>query len=269
MSKKAHILCVAAGIGEGRYAPAVGFTTLKSPLTEAITGDLWVGPRPHLETLTPAATARDPLTLLNVLGGAFAAKTEGKEIAPDLEAILSGASSISDLLGMGRSEDVTYPAFIQIIPYYLFRNRGRYLRYVRTETGGDARLHGKVSVGVGGHIDLKDVVADAEGRIDLVATLSLAGKREADEEIGARIDDEAFRFIGTIYATDTEVDRVHVGVVGVCDLTDEQAEGLTINEEIGDHAFKTLAEVKAEADGDDTKTLETWTRLVIESNPLA
>lgn len=264
MSKKAHILCVAAGAGAGRYTPPVGFNTFVGGLQEVVAGDLWIGPRPYLETLKPLPAVKDPMAFIETLVAGMTG-----DGAKDVQGMLAGAASLSDLISGKNEPSVQYPAYIQIIPYYLFRNKGRYLRYIRTVTGGDARLHGKVSVGIGGHVDLKDVVVDADGRIDLVATLALAGKREAHEEIGANIADEAFRFIGTIYATDTEVDRVHLGVVGVCDLTDDQAAALVINHEIGDHAFMTLAEVRDEANADPNKTLETWTRLVIESNPLA
>lgn len=266
MSKTAHILCVSAGHGEGQFAPAIGFTTLKGAVADVIAGDLWVGPRPRLETLKPVQPVKDGLGILDAVVGMVGGV---KETPKDLTDVLAGMMSMGQAMRGDAVPQTAYPAFIQIIPYYLFRNQGRYLRYLRTTTGGDARLHGKISVGIGGHIDLADVIGNAEGQIDLEATLSLAGKREADEEIGVAIDEQAFRYIGTIYATDTEVDRVHVGVVGVCDLTDVQAAAIVNNHEIGDHAFMTLADVKSEADADENKTLETWTRLVIESNPLA
>jgi predicted NUDIX family phosphoesterase len=261
MSKNAHILCVAAGDGPGRYAPKVGFSTFSGDVAQVIEGDLWVGPRPHLETLQPVAPVADPLGFIQrFLSGAK---------SPGVEDLLDGTASLADILTGGHEDKVAYPAFLQIIPYYLFRNRGRYFNYVRPDKGSETRLHGKVSIGVGGHVDMTDIVADADGRIDLSATLDAAGKREGGEEIGVEIAEGSFRYIGTLYAIDTEVDRLHFGIVGVCDLTDEQVETLKPNHEIAEPGFRTLADIAADTATDPDKTLETWTRLVIESNPLA
>ena len=262
MSKNAHILCVAAGSGPGRYAPRVGFSTFTGDVAKVIEGDLWVGPRPHLETLRPVTPAAGPLGFLQ----GFLSGGRG----PGIEELLNGSASISDILaGVQSDEAVGYPDYLQIIPYYLFRNRGRYFNYVRPDKGSETRLHGKVSIGVGGHIDMTDIVADGDGRIDLEATLTAAGKREGGEEIGVEIAHGSFRFIGTIYAIDTEVDRLHFGIVGVCDLSDAQVEALKPNHEIAEPGFRTLADIAADTVADPNKTLETWTRLVIESNPLA
>lgn len=265
MSKKAHILCVAAGTGEGRFAPTPGFAVMTGDIAGMIAGDLWVGPRPYLETLKPIPAGKGPLSVFGAVVEAF-----GGDGKVDFESLLTRATALSDVLGTGKGAlTIEYPEFVQIIPYYLFRNRGRFLHYLRPDKGSETRLHGKVSVGVGGHVDLADVVSDKDGCIDLAATLDKAGKREAAEEIGVTIDDHAFRYIGVLYATDTDVDRLHLGIVGICDLSDDQAANLQINHEIAEHGFATLAEIKARVDADPEKTLETWTRLVIESNPLA
>lgn len=262
MSKNAHILCVAAGKGPGRYAPKIGFTNFGGSLAQVIEGDLWVGPRPYLETLRPVTPVAAPFGFLQGL----LAGNGGKGI----EDLLNGCASIGDIIAGTRGDaETAYPEYLQIIPYYLFRNRGRYFNYVRPDKGSETRLHGKVSIGIGGHVDMTDIEADADGRIDLEATLEKAGKREGHEEIGVEIADGSFRFIGTIYAVDTEVDRVHFGIVGVCDLTDEQVEALSPNHEVSEAGFRTLAEIAADTAQDPNKTLETWTRLVIESNPLA
>lgn len=265
MSKNAHILCVAAGNAPGRFAPAPGFTIMSGTIAEMVTGDLWMGPRPYLETLKPVEGGSEPMAFIGTIVDALAGDEKS-----GLADLMTGKKSISDILGMGgQTPAINYPEFVQIIPYYLFRNQGRFFHYLRPDKGSESRLHGKVSIGVGGHVDFCDVVADANGCIDLAATLDLAGKREASEEIGINIDDHAFRYIGVLYAVDTEVDRLHLGIVGICDLTDEQAAQLKANHEIADYGFATLAETRARVEADPNKTLETWTRLVIESNPLA
>src|SRR2546430_10565124 len=64
-------------------------------------------------------------------------------------------------------------SFKQIIPYLIVRHAGRLFLCQRSTQGGDGRLHGKYSIGVGGHINRRDV----EGAEDVIA----AGlRREAE-----------------------------------------------------------------------------------------
>lgn len=266
MSKTAHILCVAAGHNKGEFAPRIGFNMMGSSIVDELSGDLWFGPRQTLEKMVASKHAPYTNLLEKLSKMAGASSFEGKKSLNDtLEEVISFGNAFKETT----KEQLAYPPFIQIIPYYLLRYQGKYLRYLRTVTGGDERLHGKISIGIGGHIDITDAVANAEGEIDLLETLSAAGKRESLEEVGIDINEKSFRFIGTIYATDTPVDLVHVGVVGVCDLTEDQVAKINNNHEISEHSFMTLSEVKSEADADENKILETWTRMVIESNPLA
>ena len=54
------------------------------------------------------------------------------------------------------------PRFKQVIPYLVLRDRGRCFLMRRTRAGGDARLHDRFSIGVGGHLNPGDV--DLRGR---------------------------------------------------------------------------------------------------------
>jgi predicted NUDIX family phosphoesterase len=65
------------------------------------------------------------------------------------------------------------PAFKQIIPYLVLRDRERYFLMRRTRAGADQRLHDRWSIGVGGHLNPEDG--------DLAAGL----RREWAEEIEA------------------------------------------------------------------------------------
>lgn len=44
------------------------------------------------------------------------------------------------------------PSLKQIIPYLVVQSSGRYMLFQRTQAGGEGRLHGLYSVGVGGHV---------------------------------------------------------------------------------------------------------------------
>ena len=92
------------------------------------------------------------------------------------------------------------PSFKQIIPYLVLRDGERYFLMRRTRAGGDARLHDRWSIGVGGHLDPGD-----DG---------LAGglRREWREELVADFE-PVFTPIALLNDDTTEVGAVHLGVV--------------------------------------------------------
>jgi predicted NUDIX family phosphoesterase len=92
------------------------------------------------------------------------------------------------------------PAFKQVIPYLVLRDRGRYFLMRRTRAGGDERLHERFSIGVGGHVN--------PGDLDLAGGLT----REWSEELAADFVPE-FRLLGILNDDETDVGRVHLGVV--------------------------------------------------------
>lgn len=95
------------------------------------------------------------------------------------------------------------PTHKQLIPYVVVRDGARVFLMHRTDAGGDARLHGKASIGVGGHLNPVDDGEDA-----LMAGL----RREWDEEIEADWVPE-FRLIGLLNDDSNPVGAVHLGVV--------------------------------------------------------
>jgi predicted NUDIX family phosphoesterase len=106
------------------------------------------------------------------------------------------------------------PNFRQIIPYVLVHRQGKFLMYRRAPSGGEARLHGKLSIGVGGHVDLPDAGFVGDGMIDVYATLAENARREVYEEIGVVTQVGAMEFMGLIVSNDL-TGTFHVGVVMV------------------------------------------------------
>jgi predicted NUDIX family phosphoesterase len=92
----------------------------------------------------------------------------------------------------------------QVIPYLVLRDGSRYFLMRRTRAGGDVRLHGRWSIGVGGHLN--------PGDGDLAGGL----RREWAEEIEAGFVPE-FRLVGLLNDDTTDVGSVHVGAVYVAD----------------------------------------------------
>ena len=102
------------------------------------------------------------------------------------------------------------PSFKQLIPYCIFRCDGQIFSYQRGNDQGEARLHAKRSVGVGGHVSTLDL--DGEG-----SPYREGMKREIEEEVFL---DAGYRetCVGLINDDETEVGQVHLGIVHIFDL---------------------------------------------------
>ena len=141
------------------------------------------------------------------------------------------------------------PSFKQIIPYLVLRDGERYFLMRRTRAGGDARLHDRWSIGVGGHMDPGD-----DG---------LAGglRREWHEELVADFE-PVFTPYALLNDDTTEVGAVHLGVVI---LAEAEGRAVTVREtEKLSGAFATPGEVAAGAEH-----LETWSRIVFDALEMA
>jgi predicted NUDIX family phosphoesterase len=102
-------------------------------------------------------------------------------------------------------------AWLQPIPYLLLRNASGHI-WCYQRSGGDARLTGRCSCGVGGHVDLQD--AQPNAAIDPLATLRCALLREVAEELGAGSADLAqLSFQGLIFEGLSPIGRVHLGLL--------------------------------------------------------
>ena len=113
------------------------------------------------------------------------------------------------------------PSFKQLIGYVLLKdiNTNEVLVYKRLVGGGEARLHGKASVGIGGHMN------EVEGK-SIFEMLKINASRELNEEVGVSEEDALnnLHFIGLINDDKTEVGQVHVGVVYECKVDKQLVE---------------------------------------------
>ena len=115
-------------------------------------------------------------------------------------------------------EDQNYK---QLIGYVLLKDitTGEVLVYKRLVGGGEARLHGKASVGIGGHMN------EVEGKT-IFEMLKINAARELNEEVGVSEEYALnnLHFIGLINDDKTEVGQVHVGVVYECKVNKQLVE---------------------------------------------
>lgn len=156
------------------------------------------------------------------------------------------------------------PEFRQIIPYVCVATQRddklHFWPYRRTETSGEARLQGNVSIGFGGHIDLVDVMHD-NSVIDLFQTIGNAAARELGEELDlAGAGEEVNLFDNGVLIDDSnEVGKVHLGVV----LTAILPNGVTPTSK--EDALEVLPAMSARELLDSGLPLESWTRIILES----
>ncbi|MEL6431228.1 MAG: hypothetical protein AAFZ87_15510 [Planctomycetota bacterium] len=159
------------------------------------------------------------------------------------------------------------PTLKQIIPYTLVRRGGEILCLERTKAGGEARLHGKLSIGVGGHVNPVDAQgADAIDREGADASsgraldpLPAATRREVMEEELFVTGATRLTQIGLINDDTNAVGAVHVGLVQVLDLIEGDARVREVDQLRG--AFASVSELRARLE--NGANFETWSALLV------
>ena len=139
-------------------------------------------------------------TVLGVAGEAIAGALEDGftaiEDAENLETEL--AAHLEPRL---RYEAELDPSFKQIIPYLILNHDPSGRTFATLRTGGDDRLVGQASLGLGGHMD------EGESFEDCLF-------REVFEEVGLQREEIGnLRLCGYIFSNASEVDSVHLGMV--------------------------------------------------------
>lgn len=189
--------------------------------------------------------------LVRLFGGAL---PQGAFVGPGPEQVLALPQSF---LPRGRAEE--NPAFKQLIPYQLFCFREHFFVYRRGGGVGEGRLAGRLSVGIGGHINRDD--ADGSNLLT-PAAYQAALLRERTEEL---VNAEAVpgHFVGWINDDASAVGRVHLGAVHLGELATEaacRALGIRADgEDIHPLGWWPVAEIRAQGE-----RFEQWALLAVE-----
>src|SRR5438477_6620269 len=168
------------------------------------------------------------------------------------EKYLSALLSRGNNFFLPRAQAESDPSYKQIIPYALIAHGDTILHYVRGKKAGEQRLVAKGSIGIGGHMNDTD-----ESLFAWDENAYRAGvEREVNEEIRIESPFED-RIVALLNDDDTEVGRVHLGVVHVFKLDEpkvEKREAMITNLE-----FLSREELLKRRD-----TLETWSQLCVD-----
>jgi len=177
--------------------------------------------------------------------------------SPDISAYLPALLDSGQLSYRPRSEMEEDSSFKQLIPYVLFRYTGRdgtprLFQYTRGGGQGEARLHAKRSVGIGGHISTEDAGAGTNHDVYREGML-----RELAEEVVIE-SPYTEKCVGLINDDETPVGKVHLGIVHIFEV-----ENLNVHareEDIQGACFMPIDEILPELD-----KFETWSQIVVKA----
>ncbi|MGC8634540.1 MAG: NUDIX domain-containing protein [Candidatus Limnocylindrales bacterium] len=142
-----------------------------------------------------------------------------------------------------RAEAETDVTWKQLIPYLVLRDGRRIFLMRRTRRGGDTRLYGRYTIGVGGHVNPGD------------RSLEDALRREWHEELEAQFEPDV-HLVGLLNDDSDPVGAVHLGVVYEADAGGRAASVRESEKLQG--GFASPEELLRAQD-----RMETWSRLLV------
>lgn len=143
--------------------------------------------------------------------------------------------------------------FKQPIPYIVIRRGQELFVYERLKGGGESRLHGKLSLGAGGHMNPLDET------LPFAQVLDTNLKRELDEELDIT-GEVNVKVLGFINDESNDVSKVHIGILGIIDLNKEDEVAVRETDTLKG-SWATLEELRNEEVYD---RLESWSKIVVD-----
>lgn len=152
------------------------------------------------------------------------------------------------------------PEYKQIIPYVFITTDNKVFVYARLKKSGEQRLHGKWSIGFGGHINPDDKYFYSSWKYVYNAAL----KRELNEELNAVAETgykvEAIRNIrGLLYDDSNEVGKVHFGIVHQLKVLPDSKVEIKEKDKLEEVGWMTIQELKNNID-----KFENWSQICIK-----
>lgn len=149
------------------------------------------------------------------------------------------------------------PAYKQLIPYVLFCHDDgsggtTIFQYTRGMKQDESRLRGKRSIGIGGHISMKDAPPSGTGN-----AYSEGMSRELAEEVVVQTPYRE-RCIGLINDDKTSVGQVHLGIVHRFDV--ERPSVIARESEIVDGGFRPVQDILPHLDD-----FEMWSQICLRA----
>lgn len=152
-----------------------------------------------------------------------------------------------------RSIAETDTSWRHLATYIVLTSGDRVFSYCRGKSGSENRLHGRRSIGVGGHIGIEDYDHDMGVGSQMLWD---AGLRELNEELKCAYKGH-LKLSGLIADSRSLVETVHLGVTGRMRIDREVVE--TREHCLADPQWVTIPELKA-----GIADYEVWSQIVIE-----
>jgi len=137
----------------------------------------------------------------------------------------------------------------QPIPYVAVRHGDSYLMLRRTKRQSESRLHDKLSLGIGGHIN----PGEEGGEEDIIMN---ALRRELEEEVHIH-HPTGLKFAGFINDESNNVSKVHLGLLFIMETDDR-------GYEVREKDMMTAEWVRLEGLGEHYEKFETWSQIVYD-----
>jgi predicted NUDIX family phosphoesterase len=164
--------------------------------------------------------------------------------------IVDGSDAILDAINdlhffIDRPTAEHSPEYKQVIPYVLIRHGSAWYLLQRTQAQTEARLHLKMSLGIGGHVN-----PDTPELLDGL-------QKELEEEVGVEGDYD-LTFAGILNDDTTDVGKVHLGAVFVLEA---HSRDVTVRE-----TDKMTGQwVEARDLAQHREAMETWSQIVYDA----
>jgi predicted NUDIX family phosphoesterase len=188
--------------------------------------------------------------VFNNEGLTFQGTLRDKEIA---DIILENINDTCHVMRRGDAEEDS--SYKQPIPYALIKRGNEIFVYERLKGAGETRLHNKLSLGVGGHMN---DIEDAKNFTELMLENLY---RELEEEliISTTIEPE-LKVIGLINDDSDEVGQVHLGILVVLEVHKDTLVSVRETEELAGK-FISLDKLKVP---EVYERLENWSKIVVD-----
>ena len=159
---------------------------------------------------------------------------------------------------MRRGDAEENPDYKQPIPYAVIKRSNQYYGYTRLQGGGETRLHGLISLGIGGHMnDIPNTKGFGEVLLENL-------KRELEEEVNITSTNgqdvsQTLDIIGLINDDENEVGKVHIGILAFIELSENAEVTVRETEQLKGKWF-TVEELK-----ENYERLESWSKFVVDA----
>ncbi|MDZ5783586.1 hypothetical protein [Marinococcus luteus] len=147
------------------------------------------------------------------------------------------------------------PSWKQPIPYVVIRRGEQLFAYERLAGGGEGRLHNKLSLGFGGHMNAESGVSTFQ------ELLHTNADRELEEELHiSSLEGAEMQALGLINDDDNAVGEVHLGILYTFILPEHVDVQVKETEQI--RGFWTSVEELSQPE--TYERLETWSQFVVD-----